>query len=654
MASIWTFCVYLAVKIGSSIDQYAQTPANLLLCLRTCSAVGALTPFVIWIVYNAIIQDQVSLLHQAKRSWWLLTFSLILAVLCFCESFIPSEQVPAYPKRGIAYYAYCVSLTSIVAALLFRGLKTQRKATGIKRIELQFFVINISAACVLIIVLSATGHIFHLSFLRRLGPIIYLSLNGVLAWALVYHRIFDARQWMFTIGQRIMLLTVLGVGAFEFSRIFVYILPQSLTQILGAVVAGVVVYYFDLLTRRWLGLDPDLQLSEPRAKIIAWARTEANPEKLRTLFEEFLRERFNIEDAELLAAREMDMELCRGKLAAIGLKSWCRQGWITPEYLQRLRPDQPILETLNWMARSGTAALIAVPPGSDAPSLIMLLGPRQSLRPFTYPDITLLVRIAELMDNILSHARLSANAARLSRLESAAMMSRGLAHDLNNLTTPVSSYLMHRDGLDPPDSAEADVHRAATRSISVMQEYIRESLFFSRQLVPEFKTATVERVVWAALDTAAARAGDKQVRLATCLGPGLSFTVDPALIQRLLVNLIHNAIDASSERATVEIAAGLAIDDRVYLSVSDSGTGIADEHLARIFEPYFTTKDTGEQVRGLGLGLAICRKIADLHQGEIEVRTALGSGTVFKVVLPRNSGASPIASNTNNSVASCP
>jgi signal transduction histidine kinase len=109
---------------------------------------------------------------------------------------------------------------------------------------------------------------------------------------------------------------------------------------------------------------------------------------------------------------------------------------------------------------------------------------------------------------------------------------------------------------------------------------------------------------------------------------------DPVLIQRLLANLINNAIEASSPGDTVHISASLHRGTQVAITVADRGCGVQPENIRRIFEPYFTTKDTGDDVRGIGLGLAICQKIADLHGGEIEVKNLSPKGTAFTVILP--------------------
>lgn len=104
----------------------------------------------------------------------------------------------------------------------------------------------------------------------------------------------------------------------------------------------------------------------------------------------------------------------------------------------------------------------------------------------------------------------------------------------------------------------------------------------------------------------------------------------PSEINQVLMNLLINAGQAIAERGTIVLATGCE-DDEVWITVSDSGCGIPEESLQRIFDPFYTTKPIG---RGTGLGLAICYSIVAKHHGRIDVSSRLGAGTTFRVVLP--------------------
>ena len=112
--------------------------------------------------------------------------------------------------------------------------------------------------------------------------------------------------------------------------------------------------------------------------------------------------------------------------------------------------------------------------------------------------------------------------------------------------------------------------------------------------------------------------------------PGLpQLHIDCDQIRQVLDNLIHNAIDAMPEGGTVSLSAALGEDDEFIITVSDTGSGIAPSHLQRIFDTFFTTKPSG-----MGLGLALSRKIVHDHGAEVLVDSAQDQGTTFSIVFP--------------------
>jgi signal transduction histidine kinase len=104
--------------------------------------------------------------------------------------------------------------------------------------------------------------------------------------------------------------------------------------------------------------------------------------------------------------------------------------------------------------------------------------------------------------------------------------------------------------------------------------------------------------------------------------------IDAGQIQQALVNLVKNAMHAMTRGGTLALQTGEA-GDGVWVSVSDSGGGIAQEQINRIFEPFYTTKK-----KGSGLGLMIVQRIVRAHGGRIELESHVGKGTTFRLWLP--------------------
>ena len=106
-------------------------------------------------------------------------------------------------------------------------------------------------------------------------------------------------------------------------------------------------------------------------------------------------------------------------------------------------------------------------------------------------------------------------------------------------------------------------------------------------------------------------------------------------MERLITNLIDNAIKYNKQDGRITIK-GSEADGFVHLSVTDTGIGIAEEDIPRLFEDFFRAKNRNtKKIRGTGLGLAIAAKIIDSHHGRIEVESRLGEGSTFTVFLPR-------------------
>jgi signal transduction histidine kinase len=104
----------------------------------------------------------------------------------------------------------------------------------------------------------------------------------------------------------------------------------------------------------------------------------------------------------------------------------------------------------------------------------------------------------------------------------------------------------------------------------------------------------------------------------------------PSQLNQVFMNLLVNAAHAIEDKGTITIRTGTQ-DDGVWVEVSDSGNGIAPEHLNRIFEPFFTTKPVG---KGTGLGLSVSYSIIQTHHGNINVASKVGEGTTFRIWLP--------------------
>lgn len=640
MSALWLFGIFMTMRLGYGVPE--PPLAAILFWLRMSSAAAAFLPWAYFLIKESTLQENSAAFVMRRSLPWLAT-SCALALLAFSEIFYASVvSDDGYYKRGIGYPFYLCALAILFSLILWDAFKSSRKWQGITRIEMTFFVINFGLATLVILLIFTLSNVLQIPWLRYLGAIVTSASLSLTIWAVCHHRVFDATQILLGAVQRLFLLGLLGTGAVGLAAIFEHVIQPPYGTVLATILACLLAVHLDQPTKKWLGLDPAHILHRARQSIIEWARQETDEERLKSRFAQFLTEWCHAESAVLLARKN---DCFAAPAFSLPLDWACleylsKEGWTTPEALHRQRKLPGTSTCLDFMFRNRLGALLAVPRGSSTPSLLVLLGHKHNRRPYTYPDIQQLLELAELMDNILTHSRVAARTAQIKKMESAAMMSRGLAHDLNNLATPVASFLLHMEPRVQAGTPEAEVLHDAKHAVRVMQDYIRESLFFTRQLAPDFRTADARELMKSVLTVTQARATARGVTVTLSAPPDIRFVADSALIRRLLQNLVFNGIDATAGGGVVTLSAGVDTDS-VRFNVTDEGAGIPPAIMDRIFEPYFTTKDTGDNIRGLGLGLAICRKICDLHGGDIKVSSTPGRGSTFTVVLPLDPRPSP-------------
>ncbi|MBI3029822.1 MAG: hypothetical protein HYY64_09950 [Candidatus Rokubacteria bacterium] len=234
-----------------------------------------------------------------------------------------------------------------------------------------------------------------------------------------------------------------------------------------------------------------------------------------------------------------------------------------------------------------------------------------------------------------SHLRerqaLEAEMTRRERLASLGDMAAALAHEIKNPLNAVSMGLQRlRVEFRPAEAPEygrfLDLMQGEVRRLNAIVE---QFLSLARPLPLKPERLRVEELLGelAALVEADARAGG--VRVTLSVPPDLPHVVaDRDHLKQVMLNLILNGLQAMPEGGTLTLEAARARDG-LALAVADTGPGIPPEALPRVFDPYFTTK-----AKGLGLGLAIARRIVEDHGGKIEVESQPGRGTRFRVILP--------------------
>jgi PAS domain S-box-containing protein len=232
------------------------------------------------------------------------------------------------------------------------------------------------------------------------------------------------------------------------------------------------------------------------------------------------------------------------------------------------------------------------------------------------------------------------------RMEAIGRLAGGIAHDFNNLLTIIKGYTelaLRRPKISPELHADVERIEDASERASTL---VRQLLAFSRRQVLQPKLVDLNSIVMG-LDKLLRRLMDEGITMSTVPGKDIgTIKADPGQMEQVIMNLVVNARDAmpkggrlTVETANVDLDAAYASDhvtvkpgSYVMLAVSDTGTGMSPETVAHIFEPFYTTKESG---RGTGLGLSTVYGIVKQSGGYVWVYSEVGRGSSFKVYLPR-------------------
>jgi two-component system NtrC family sensor kinase len=240
-----------------------------------------------------------------------------------------------------------------------------------------------------------------------------------------------------------------------------------------------------------------------------------------------------------------------------------------------------------------------------------------------------------IVDDITERMELEAQLAQADKLSSIGLLAAGVAHEVNTPLAVISSYTQMLAKQVRGDSRVAPLLDKITQQTFRASEIVNGLLNFSRTGAAEFTALDLNQVIEETLKLLEHQFRASQVSLETSFEIGLPPILgNSGKLQQVFLNLFLNAKDAMSAGGTLRVAT--VANGHVAVDVSDTGSGIASEHMQRIYDPFFTTKAAlvEGQRRGTGLGLAVSYGIIQEHAGKIQVESQVGSGTTFHLEFP--------------------
>jgi signal transduction histidine kinase len=219
---------------------------------------------------------------------------------------------------------------------------------------------------------------------------------------------------------------------------------------------------------------------------------------------------------------------------------------------------------------------------------------------------------------------------RAERLSAMGRLSAGLAHEIRNPLSAIEGALeiVARPGLEPDRREEFAA--IVKKELARLNEMLNHFLEFARPRPPQLKATNLQRLMEEVCSLVTESVSMRRVTTRCALLPSATaVSLDPDQIKEVLLNLVLNASEAMPAGGSIELWAAQN-EDSVVINVRDEGTGVAEENLQQIFDPFYTTKPAGT-----GLGLSIAHRIMEQHGGKIEAKRNHDRGMTFSLVFPR-------------------
>ena len=217
-----------------------------------------------------------------------------------------------------------------------------------------------------------------------------------------------------------------------------------------------------------------------------------------------------------------------------------------------------------------------------------------------------------------------------------------VSHELRTPLTSIMGYLeLISDDSFAARTPEQEsflgvVQRNAERLMRLVSDLLLVAEAKDRKLDLDLHDVDLERLVTECVEAAKPAADAKRIELTVDHGPPAHLKGDPLRLAQLMDNLVSNAIKFTPQGGRVQVKTG-AREGGTLVEVTDSGSGISEADQLQLFNPFFRTQSaTAQAIPGTGLGLTITKAIVDAHKGSIDVRSVVGRGTTFNVLLPHD------------------
>jgi signal transduction histidine kinase len=220
--------------------------------------------------------------------------------------------------------------------------------------------------------------------------------------------------------------------------------------------------------------------------------------------------------------------------------------------------------------------------------------------------------------------------ARQNRLADLGRMASHVAHEVRNNLVPVTLYLSLLKRRLTADAGSMDILFKIEAGFTALDVTVNDLLNFTSHREPHWRAFPVRQLVDEVCEALGPQLDAQAIRVSTDVPPHLLLSADREMLRRAVLNLVLNAIDAMQEGGQL-LFTSFDGPQGFELEIADSGPGLNEEQLRKVFDPFYTTKSDGT-----GLGLAIVHRIAESHGGRVIARNCAEGGAAFTIEIPRH------------------
>jgi two-component system sensor histidine kinase HydH len=226
--------------------------------------------------------------------------------------------------------------------------------------------------------------------------------------------------------------------------------------------------------------------------------------------------------------------------------------------------------------------------------------------------------------------RLQDEIRRTEKLAAIGGLAAGVAHEIRNPLSSIKGIASYYKGKFEDGSEDKEMAGVMIEEVDRLSRVISELLEFARPTKLNKKPSDINELLKHSTRLVEQEAAAKKIGIQLNLVSGSAEAdVDPDRLAQCFLNLFLNAMQAMENGGRLIVSSSTSVNGNIVIDIKDNGPGISTEDLSKIFDPYFTTKS-----KGTGLGLAIVHKVIEAHKGQIRVRSTIGKGTMFSIVLP--------------------